>query len=329
MNTEDTNAAPPQHEDRVHAHAVDVSVVVPVYGCKNCLEELVQRVSHSLENVSRRFEIILVDDNSPDDAWPRIAELAGMYPQIRGLRLSRNFGQHAAISAGLTHVSGKIAIVMDCDLQDIPEEIPALLAAMGQKDVEVALGQRVDRQDGWFKRLGSRLFYQTLGWLTDTRYDHTTANFGAYSRRVIDTINHMPELDRFFPLLVRWTGFRAAYVAVSHGQRSEGKSSYSFRTLLRLATRVALSFSDKPLRLVMKGALLLAAVSIGIVGFSVYQYAIGNVRVAGFTSIVASIWLIGSGIMFCLGILGLYLGRLHDEAKQRPQYIVWQDTRDS
>lgn len=215
---------------------------------------------------------------------------------------------------------------MDCDLQDIPEEIPSLLAAMSQKDIEVVLGQRIDRQDGWFKRLGSKLFYQALGWLTDTRYDHTTANFGAYSRQVVNTVNRMPELDRFFPLLVRWTGFKTARVTVSHGQRSEGKSSYSFRTLLKLALRVALSFSDKPLRLVMNGALLLAAVAIGIVGFSVYQYFTGNVRVAGFTSIVASIWLVGSGIMFSLGILGLYLGRLHDEAKRRPQYIVWQDT---
>lgn len=308
---------------------IDVSVVVPVYGCKNCLEELVQRVSRSLESVNHPFEIILVDDSSPDDAWRRITELAGMYPQVRGLRLSRNFGQHAAISAGLSHVSGEVTIVMDCDLQDIPEEIPALLAAMKQKDVEVVLGQRIDRQDSWFKRLGSKLFYQTLGWLTDTRYDHTTANFGAYSRRVVDTVNRMSELDRFFPLLVRWTGFKATHVAVSHGQRSEGKSSYSFRTLLKLATRVALSFSDKPLRLVMNGALLLAAISICIAGFSIYQYVAGNVRVAGFTSIVASIWLIGSCIMFCLGILGLYLGRLHDEAKGRPQYIVWQDTRNS
>lgn len=327
MNAADVDGTALEQGGHAPPCATGVSVVVPVYGCKNCLEELVQRVSCSLESVDRSFEIILVDDSSPDDAWPRIAELAGMYPQVRGLRLSRNFGQHAAISAGLLHVSGEVTIVMDCDLQDIPEEIPALLAAMTQKDIEVVLAQRIDRQDGWLKRLGSKLFYRTLGWLTDTSYDHTTANFGAYSRRVVDTVNRMSELDRFFPLLVRWTGFRATRVAVSHGQRSEGKSSYSFRSLLKLATRVALSFSDKPLRLVMNGALLLAAVSIGIAGFSVYQYVAGNIRVAGFTSIVASIWLIGSCVMFCLGILGLYLGRLHDEAKGRPQYIVWQDTR--
>lgn len=311
----------------MQVHIASISVVVPVYGCKNCLEELVQRVSRSLKTENRQFEIILVDDSGPDDAWPRITELATLYPQVRGLRLSRNFGQHAAISAGLSYVSGDIIVVMDCDLQDVPEEIPGLLAAMEQENAEIVLGQRIDRQDGWFKRLGSRLFYKSLGWLTDTQYDHTTANFGAYSRQVIETVNRMQEIDRFFPLLVRWTGFKTLRVEVSHDQRSEGKSSYSFRTLLRLAIRVALSFSDKPLRLVMNGALLLAIISVGIAGFSIHQYLIGDIRVAGFTSIVASIWLIGSGIMFCLGILGLYLGRLHDEAKRRPQYIVWQDTR--
>ncbi|EED37288.1 putative undecaprenyl-phosphate 4-deoxy-4-formamido-L-arabinose transferase [Stenotrophomonas sp. SKA14] len=217
-------------------------------------------------------------------------------------------------------------VVMDCDLQDVPEEIPNLLAAL-EGDVEVVLGQRVDRQDTWFKRTGSMLFYRTLGWLTDTRYDHTTANFGAYSRKVIDALNDMPETDRFLPLLVRWTGFNTTKVAVSHGMRTEGKSSYSFGKLLQMASRIALSFSDKPLRLVMSAALIIAAVAAGFAIFSVYRYSAGDVRVAGFTSIIASIWLVGSIIMGCIGVLGLYLGRVHGETKRRPRYLVWQDTR--
>lgn len=310
------------------ALANDVSVVVPVYGCHTCLEELVQRLGRTLEGAGRAFEIVLVDDSSPDEAWPRIMELAATYPTVRGLRLSRNFGQHAAICAGLVHATGNVIVVMDCDLQDVPEEIPKLLAAL-QPDVEIALGQRVDRQDGWFKRQGSRWFYQALGWLTDTRYDPSTANFGAFSRKVVDTINHMPEQDRFFPLLVRWTGFSTAHVAVSHAPRSHGRSSYRLGTLIRLALRVALSFSDKPLRLVIKGSLWLAMFSLGIAALAVDQYFNGNIQVAGYTSIIASIWLIGSAVMFCLGIIGLYVGRLHAEAKHRPNYIVWQDTQGS
>jgi len=309
------------------AQTPEVSVVIPVYGCRNCLEELVDRIGAALRPVCAGYEIILVDDNSPDQSWQRIKEISERHSAVRGLRLSRNFGQHAAISAGLQYATGGRMVVMDCDLQDVPEEIPHLLAAL-KGDVEVVLGQRVDRQDTWFKRTGSMLFYRALGWLTDTRYDHTTANFGVYSRKVIDALNDMPETDRFLPLLVRWTGFNTAKVAVSHGMRTEGKSSYSLGKLLQMASRIALSFSDKPLRLVMSAALIIAAVAAGFAIFSVYRYSAGDIRVAGFTSIIASIWLVGSIIMGCIGVLGLYLGRVHGETKRRPRYLVWQDTRE-
>lgn len=299
----------------------DVSVVSPVYGCRGCLEELVDRVSTALAPLVCSYEIILVDDASPDDAWERIEELARSRPSVRGVRLSRNFGQHAAISAGLAHAAGKTIVVMDCDLQDVPAEIPALLAAM-TPDVDIVLGSRVERQDSFFKKAGSKAFYHLLGWLTDSAYNSTTANFGAYSRKVIDTINRMPEGDRFFPLLVRWTGFRSVLVPVSHGRRTEGKSGYSLRQLIRLATNVALSFSDKPLRLVIRLGLAFAALSLGVVAFSIYRYAVGDIAVAGFTSIIASVWLVGGAVVSSIGIVGLYVGKLHGQAKQRPNFIV-------
>ncbi|MGY0560309.1 glycosyltransferase family 2 protein [Luteimonas sp. A277] len=302
-----------------------LSVVSPVYGCRSCLEELVERVSATVDPIVGSYEIILVDDASPDGAWQRITELAHIRPYLRGLRLSRNFGQHAAISAGLVQAAGDVVIVMDCDLQDVPEEIPNLLAAMGP-DMGVVLGSRTDRQDSFLKRNGSRVFYRLLGWLTESVYDPTTANFGAYSRKVIDTINSMPEGDRFFPLLVRWTGFRPTLVPVSHGRRIEGRSSYSFRQLLRLATNVALSFSDKPLRLVVHMGLAFALASLCIVALSVYRYAIGDIAVAGFTSIIASIWLVGGAVVFSVGIVGLYVGKLHGQAKRRPNFIVAEKT---
>lgn len=214
---------------------------------------------------------------------------------------------------------------MDCDLQDIPEEIPALLAALGQ-DVEIVLGQRTQRQDTWIKRTGSRAFYRTLGWLTDTNYDPSTANFGAYSRKVIDAINSMPETDRFLPLLARWTGFRTVRIPIQHGLRTEGKTSYTLGKLIQMASRVALSFSDKPLRLVMTAAFALAGVGLGVAVFAVYRYLVGDIRVAGFTSILASVWIVGSIIMASIGVVGLYVGRMHNETKRRPQYLIWQDS---
>ena len=298
-----------------------LSIVSPVYGCRGCLEDLVDRIAAAVIPRGQPFEVILVDDASPDGAWARIAELAASRPWLHGIRLARNFGQHYAISAGIEQARGRSVVVMDCDLQDVPEEIPRLLDAL-HDETEVVLAQRVDRQDHPLKRFGSWAFYRFLGWLTDTPYDHTTANFGAYSRKVIDTINRMPETDRFFPLLVRWTGYRIAYVPINHGRREEGRSGYSLRALLRLATRVAISFSDKPLRLVVKLGLTFAAFALCVVCYSIYRYAIGDIAVAGFTSILASIWLLGSVILCSTGVVGLYVGRLSSNAKHRPHYVV-------
>ena len=298
-----------------------ISIVSPVYGCQGCLEDLLDRIVATLTPRNQSFEVILVDDASPDGSWARIVELSAARPWLRGIRLARNFGQHHAIAAGLQHALGSVIVLMDCDLQDVPEEIPSLLDAL-HDETEVALGQRIDRQDHALKRLGSWSFYRLLGWLTETPYDHTTANFGAYSRKVIDTINRMPEADRFFPLLVRWTGYRTTLIAVTHGQRGEGRSGYSFRALLRLATNVALSFSDKPLRLVVKLGLAFAVFALCFVGYSIYRYAMGDIQVAGFTSILASIWLLGSAILCSTGVVGLYIGRLYSNAKQRPHYVI-------
>jgi dolichol-phosphate mannosyltransferase len=303
----------------------DLSIVSPVYGCKGCLEELVERVRGAVEPTGSSFELLLVDDASPDGAWDRIVELSAIHPQLRGLRLARNFGQHNAIAAGLAHAQGRRVVVMDCDLQDVPEEIPRLLEA-AERGADIVLAQRTDRQDSFGKRIGSYLFHRMLSWLTGVHQDHSVANFGVYSRRVVDTINAMPEVERFFPLMVRWTGLPTAYVPVQHAERTAGRSSYNLSKLARLALHIVLSYSDKPLRLVVKLGLLFSVASVGIVAISLWRYFIGDVRVAGFTSIIASIWLLGSVMILCTGLVGLYVGRLFNESKRRPSYILREAT---
>lgn len=298
-----------------------LSVVSPVYGCEGCLEELVHRITAAILPTGMALEILLVNDGSPDGSWQRIVELAGHLPNVRGLRLSRNFGQHYAIAAGIEHARGEWIAVLDCDLQDLPEELPKLLDAALAGN-EIVFAQRIDRQDTAFKRLTSYTFYRLLSYLTEVKYDHSIANFGVFSRKVIDTVNRMPESDRFFPLMIKWTGFRTATVPVEHAMRQHGTSSYSLRKLIRLALNVVLSYSDKPLRLVVKLGLMFSLISLVFVVFSIYRYLLGDVAVAGFTSIVASIWLIGSVTIFCTGITGLYIGRLFNDAKRRPYYIV-------
>ena len=297
-----------------------LSVVVPVYGCAPCLEELVERIERAAQGRCGALEVVLVDDASPDDAWSRIRELAARLPWVHGIRLARNFGQHTAIAAGIEHATGDRIAVLDCDLQDLPEELPKLLEASNRHDIVFA--SREDRQDGLLKRLSSLAFARTLSYLTGTRHDHRIANFGVFSRRVIDLVNAMPEHDRFFPLMVRWTGLPMAIVPVAHAARHSGESAYNLGKLVRLATNIVLSYSDKPLRLVVQIGLAFSAIALAVVMLSVYRYSVGDVAVAGFTSIIASIWLIGGTMIFCIGIIGLYLGRLFTASKQRPRYVV-------
>ena len=164
-----------------------LSVVSPVYLADTMVDELVQRLIATLETVSPQFEIILVDDRSPDDSWSRIQEQAARDPRVQGLRLSRNFGQHCAITAGLDRCRGEWVVVLDCDLQDRPEEIPALFAT-AQRGYDLVLARRINRQDSWSKKLLSRLFYRLLSYLTETPQDPAVANFGSYHRRVIAAV---------------------------------------------------------------------------------------------------------------------------------------------
>lgn len=306
---------------RVEPVAGMLSVVSPVYGCEGCLEHLVERVKAAAATTGMALEIILVNDGSPDGSWQRIAELARVHPEVRGVRLSRNFGQHYAIAAGIEHARGELVAVMDCDLQDLPEELPRLVAA-AKSGSDIALAQRTERQDSPLKRFTSFAFYKLLGYLTDVRQDHSTANFGVFSRKVIDVVNAMPEADRCFPLMVKWTGLPTTLVPVGHARRGEGRSGYDLGKLLRLALNIVLSYSDKPLRMVVKVGLAFSALAFLIVLLSVYRYSVGDIAVAGYTSIVASIWLLGGVMILCIGITGLYLGRLFNDAKGRPYYVV-------
>ena len=305
---------------------INLSVVSPVYGCEGCLEELADRI-HSACGALGTVEIIFVDDASPDRSWDRIVEISSSRPWVWGLRLSRNFGQHSAISAGLQHARGEWVVVMDCDLQDVPEEIPRLLTKAHLDDLDVVFAQRISRRDSIPKRFSSNLFFGMLSWLTGVPHDASTANFGAYSRKVVDAVNQMPERDRTFPLMVKWVGFRQGVLPVLHAERTVGKSSYSFKRMLKLATGIVLSYSEKPLRLVALAGLAFSTVALGMVVYSFWQWMQGAVQVAGFTSIMASVWLVGGATMFCLGVVGLYVGQVFRNAQGRPYFLVSETTR--
>ena len=298
-----------------------LSIVSPVFRAEELVDELVRRIQASLGPVTEDYEIILVDDCSPDGAWARIRAHAARDPRVRGLRLSRNFGQHRAITAGLDRCRGEWVVVLDCDLQDRPEEIPALLAAARQ-GYDLVLARRAARQDAWHRQLLSRWFYRLLSYLTDTPQDPAVASFGIYHRRVIAAVLTLRESIQCFPVLVRWVGFRAGYLAVTHAGRPVGRSSYGLSQRLHLGLDVLLASSDKPLRLTVKAGLLLAGGAFLLVPVTLLRYWVGQISQPGYTSLVISVWFFSGLLLAVLGMVGLYIGKTFEQVKSRPLYVV-------
>jgi len=298
-----------------------ISIVSPVYGCKTCLYELYVRLKETLEKINPDFEIILVNDASPDNAWETITEIANKDKRVKGIDLSRNFGQHYAITAGLENATGSWVVVMDCDLQDRPEEIINLYNK-AKEGYDIVLGKRKNRKDGLLKKYYSRLFYAILSYLTDTKQDSTIANFGIYHKKIIGAILSMKDSIRYFPSMIRWVGFKTTSIEVEHSERTIGKTSYSFKKLMKLALDIVLSYSDKPLRLTMNIGLTISLVSVIFAIYYIYEFFKGQINVSGWTSIIISIWFSFGIIIFVLGVIGLYVGKTFDRVKQRPVYII-------
>jgi dolichol-phosphate mannosyltransferase len=298
-----------------------ISVVVPVYHGEATVVELVHRLKVALAGISARHEIILVDDGSPDGAWEKITVLARRFPGVVGVRLSRNFGQHYAITAGLSLARGKSVVVMDCDLQDQPSQIPKMIKK-ALEGYDVVLARRAERKDEWAKRFGSYIFYAILSWLSGVRHDAGIANFGVYSSKVIQAINQMPETIRYFPTMVRWVGFRGVTVDVEHGMRPHGTTSYNFKKLFNLALDICLAYSDKPLRVVVGTGFLVSIIGIILALVTLMKALQGKITVLGYASLIVSLWTLAGLTIFIMGIVGLYVGKCFEGIKRRPSFII-------
>jgi dolichol-phosphate mannosyltransferase len=278
-------------------------------------------LERSLAQITDSFEVILVDDGCPWDSWSVVEELTQKYTFVKGLKLSRNFGQHYAITAGLDHAQGKWIVVMDCDLQDQPEEISKLYNE-AQNGFDIVLAARENRQDNQIKRIFSKLFYSSLSYLSGAKYDHRVANFGIYSQKVISAINQFREPIRYFPGLVQYVGFKSATININHASREEGQTSYSLKRLFKLALDVILAYSDKPLRTIIKLGLLVSLLSFAYVAYSLWQWYNDMIIVPGYTSLIASVWFLSGVLISTLGVIGLYLGKTFEAVKSRPIYLI-------
>lgn len=298
-----------------------ISVVSPVYKAENIVAELVKQVREAVSSITKDFEIILVNDASPDNSWDKIVAECAIDSRVKGINLSRNFGQHYAITAGLHYAKGDWVVVMDCDLQDRPDEIPNLYRK-AQEGYDSVFAQRKDRSDSVVKKTFSKVFYRIFSYLTETRQDSSVANFGIYHRKVINAILEMHDQIRFFPAMVQWVGFKKYYLPVQHSERYEGKSSYNFKGLFRLALNTIIAFSDKPMRLTVKLGFFITFISFVVMLVYLVMYFTGHIKVLGFTSLMISFWLLSGIIIFILGFVGLYIGKMFEKVKARPVYVI-------
>lgn len=311
-----------QRENRVQlagAERVRLSVVVPVYGCAGCLPKLHERLIRSLSGITDSWELVLVDDRSTDGGWDVIERLARADRRVRGFRLSRNFGQDAAITAGLSNARGEWAVVMDCDLQEAPEDIARLWATAGE-------GYQVVRtlRRGWrhppLRRFASRL-YRKLTMETDTRPDYSTLCL--ISRPVIDAFLRLRDRDREFQIALDWLGFDSTAIEIDHHDRLDGESGYTLERLVRVALDGMFFRSTVLLRLVVLLGFVIALIGLGLAAFEIIDYFVEPEKsVPGYTSLAVLLLVLAGFIIFSVGIVGLYVGRIFEQVKDRPLYLI-------
>ena len=298
-----------------------ISIVSPVYRAEKILPILVSEINLVMERIGEDYEIILVDDRSPDNSWEVMKVLSSQNPKIKSIRLSRNFGQHSAIFAGLTKTKGNWVVVMDCDMQDQPKEI-AKLYKKALEGYDIVLGQRENRKDKFLKKLSSKLFYKVFNYLSGGQFNNEIGNFGIYKKKVIGSILNINDYIKFFPLFINWVGFKSISIPIEHSERKEGKSSYSVSRLLKLAFNAIISFSDKPLRLFINFGLGISILSFILGIYYLYLSITHRITQPGFSSLILSIWFLSGIIISCIGIVGVYLGKTFDQAKGRPIFII-------
>lgn len=285
------------------------------------VRELVRRNMESLSTITDDYEIILVNDASPDNSWDEIVNQCALNPRVKGINLSRNFGQHYAITAGLYYAKGDWVVVMDCDLQDRPEEIPNLYRK-AMEGYDIVFARRKEKKFGFWKKMSSGVFHWVFNWLSGLKTDSAIANYGIYKKCVIDEFSKMPERARSFPSLVQYLGFKDTAIDVEHASRAEGTSSYNLHKLLKLSFDVIVSNSNKPLRLAVGLGFGMAAVSFLLAVYNVIARWAGIIRVPGYTTTLFSIWFVGGLLLFVMGVLGLYIGKVFDQVKGRQLFIV-------
>ncbi len=299
-----------------------LSVVVPCYNEEESLPELYRRLSEVCAPYSQSgYEIVLVNDGSRDRTWPLIQELHAQDARVRGLCFSRNFGHGMALTAGLDTCKGERVLIIDADLQDPPELLHRMMQEM-DNGADVVYGKRISRAgETWFKRASASAFYKLLDRMSDVPMPRDTGDFRLISRKVVEALKSMPETARYIRGMVAWVGFRQVPLEYERKERFAGKTHYTLEKMLKLALDGITGFSNRPLRMAFYLGFLMMLISILLLCYIVYSYAVHS-TVRGWTSL-AFLLVASQGIQwFLLGLIGEYVGRIYQESKHRPKYLV-------
>jgi glycosyltransferase involved in cell wall biosynthesis len=303
--------------------APDISVVLPVYNEEKGVAEVYRRLKAVLAGMSLSHEIIFVNDGSRDRSWESILDVARQDRAVKAVSLSRNFGHQIAITAGMDVSTGATVVVMDSDLQDPPELIPTLHARF-REGFDVVYAQRRNREgETWFKKTTASIFYRLISRMTTINIPLDTGDFRLMSRRVVEDFKRLQEQSRYVRGLVTWVGYNQTPVLYDRDPRYGGETKYPLSKMVKFALDGITGFSSQPLRLASHAGLFFAAASLALmVVLTIYKLAGGSGLIPGWTSLAVAVLFLGGLQLLAIGILGEYIGRIYEEAKRRPLYLI-------
>jgi polyisoprenyl-phosphate glycosyltransferase len=298
-----------------------LSLIIPAYNEEKLLLDTMQAVSCAMLGAAIPFEIVFVDDGSSDHTWSAICACAKENEFVRGVRLSRNFGKESAISAGLAHARGDCCVVMDCDLQHPPAAAVEMYKLWLHNGFDIVEGKKAKRgRESLFYKLSAGLFYRLLRLASGINLENAS-DFKLLDRRVVDIVLKMPERQTFFRAMPGWLGFKTAQVLFDVPERGGGRSRWSFKGLVKLAVNAITSYSALPMQAVTVCGVAFMVFALALLIQTLYMKLSGR-AVEGFTTVIILLLVIGSVIMFSLGVIGVYLSKIYEEVKNRPKYIV-------
>ena len=300
---------------------IDISVVIPVYGCPEALYPLHERLCSTLNNLVKSYEIIFVNDACPKGSWLKIQEICKKDKNVVGINLSRNFGQIHATNAGIDAAKGKYLVLMDCDLQDKPEGIVNLYSEI-KKGHDIVFAKRKDRKDSAVAKLMSKLFYKVYNSFVDGYFDGDIANFCIVKKKIVDEYKKIDDYNKSFTTTLAWMGYDVSIIEIESEERFEGHSSYTLSKKINLAIDMITSQSNRPLKALMMYGFIMVILSLVYIVYLFIGHLLGNNAPLGWTSLFAAILFIGGIQIISIGGVGIYVGNIFNQTKGRPEYLI-------